>query len=141
MFFWGAQRVEEDTRTIISRVIKSAGRWQIITTVFLAIAAWVLAGKHAAASALVGGASVMAGGYAGMATVRRHSHPTPGMILVALLKAEVIRVAVIAALLLAAFKLYKGLVPLALIGGLTVAVLISGAVLRTLGNENKQSGF
>lgn len=89
----------------------------------------------------MGGASVLAGGYAGVATVRKDSNPTPSNIVVALLKAEVVRVTVIAALLLAAFKLYKGLVPLALIGGLAAAVLISGAGLQTLGNVNKQSGF
>ena len=61
----------------------------------------------------------------------------PGAILIALLKAEAVRVIVIVLLLLAAFKFYKGLVPLALIGGLTAAALISGAGLRTLGNVNK----
>lgn len=129
--------MKEDTRITISRAFRSAARWQIIMTVFLASAVWLLVGVHAAASALLGGASVLAGGYAGVVTVRRHGNSTPSMVLVTLLKAEVVRVTVITLLLLAAFKLYKGLVPLALIGGLTVAVLISGAVLRTQGNENK----
>ena len=79
----------------------------------------------------------MVGGYAGVVTIRSRSRAAPGGILIALLKAEAVKIAVIALLLLAAFKFYKGLVPLALIGGLTAAVLISGAGLRTLGNENK----
>jgi len=127
----------EDTKTIISRAFKSAARWQIITTILLAATAWVLVGMHAAVSVIVGGASVLMGGYIAVATIRSRSNPAPGMILIALLKAEVVRIAVIALLLLATFKFYMGLVPLALIGGLTAAVLISGAGLRTLGNENK----
>jgi len=127
----------EDTKTTISRAFKDAARWQIITTMFLALAAWVLVGMHAAVSVFVGGASVLMGGYIAVATIRSRSNPAPGMILIALLKAEVVRIAVIALLLLATFKFYMGLVPLALIGGLTAAVLISGAGLRTLGNENK----
>ena len=48
------------------------------------------------------------------------------------------RAAVIALLLLAIFKLYRGLVPLALIGGLACAALISGAALRALDEENNR---
>lgn len=132
----GAQRVD-DTKTTISRAFKGAARWQIITTIFLALIAGMLADAHAAASVFVGGASVLLGGYAGVATMRSQNNPTPGVILIALLKAEAVKIIVIALLLLAAFKFYKGLVPLALVGGLAAAVLISGIGLRTLGNEIK----
>lgn len=127
----------EDTKTTISRAFKDAARWQIITTMFLALTAWVLVSMHAAASVFVGGASVLVGGYVGVATIRSRTNSVPGLILITLLKAEVVRILVISMLLLAAFKFYKGLVPLALIGGLAAAVLISGAGLRTLGNVNK----
>jgi ATP synthase protein I len=40
--------------------------------------------------------------------------------------------------LLAIFRLYQGLVPLALIGGLACAALISGAALRALDEENNR---
>lgn len=127
----------EDTRTTISRAFKSAARWQLISTLVLTLAALILAGNHAAVSVFMGGLAALVGGYAGVVTTRSHGNPTPGSILFALLKAEAIKVAAIALLLLLAFKLYKGLVPLALISGLAAAVLISGAGLRTLGNENK----
>lgn len=126
----------EDTRTTISRAFRSAARWQIISTLALAFAALILAGVHAAASVFMGGAAALIGGYAGVVTTRNRG-TTPGGILIALLKAEAIKVAATALILLLAFKLYKGLVPLALISGLAAAVLISGAGLRTLGNENK----
>lgn len=127
----------EDTKTTISRAYKSAARWQIITTTSLSLAVLVFASWHTAMSMLLGGISVLVGGYAAVATARRGGGVDPGVILIALLKAELVRILVIALLLLAVFKFYKGLVPLALIGGLAVAVLISGAGLRTLGKEYK----
>ena len=127
----------EDTKTTISRAYRSAARWQIFSSLFIALATLVFLGQHAAMSVLLGGFTVLAGGYVAIAATRRSVHPTPGVILMALLKAELVRVIVIAMLLLAVFKFYKGLVPLALIGGLAASVLISGAGLRTLGNENK----
>jgi len=126
----------EDTRTTISRAFKSAARWQIISTLALVVVAFFLSGMHAAISALMGGAAALIGGYAGVVTTRNRG-TNPGSILIALLKAEAVKVAMIVLLLLMAFKLYQGLVPLALISGLAVAVLISGAGLRTLENENK----
>ncbi|MFZ2542318.1 MAG: ATP synthase subunit I [Gallionella sp.] len=120
----------------MSRAFKSAAHWQIISTLILAFAALILVGVHAAASAFMGGAVALIGCYAGVVTTRSRA-TSPGAILIALLRAEAIKVAMIALLLLLVFKLYKGLVPLALISGLAVAVLISGAGLRTLENENK----
>ena len=127
----------EDTKIIISRAVKSAARWQIITTAILALIAWMLLNTHAAFSVVLGGASAIIGGYAAIVTMRGGKNPSAGAILISLLKAELIRIIVIALVLLATFKYYKGLVPLALIGGLATAVLISGAGLRSLGNENK----
>ena len=103
----------------------------------LALVAWALVSMHAAASVFLGGSSALLGGYAGVATIRNRGNKTPGMILIVILKAEAVRIAVIMLVLLIAFKFYMELVPLALIGGLAAAVLISGAGLRTLGIENK----
>ena len=125
-----------DTKITISRAFKNAARWQIITTLFLALLFGVLWGIHAALSVFVGGASVLVGGYAGVSTIWLRTSNVPGAILIALLKAEIVRIIVISLLMLIAFKFYKELVPLALIGGLAAAVLISGAGLRTLGNNN-----
>lgn len=57
--------------------------------------------------------------------------------LIALLKAEATKVLVISAQLLAIFKIYAGLVPLALIGGLAISVLVAGAGLGVVG-KNEQ---
>lgn len=93
---------------------------------------------NAAISAIAGGASVIVGGFAGMMMARRPNGGTPGGVLFALLKAEVIRVLVIAMLLLVAFRYYRGLVSWSLIGGLAGAVLLSGAGLRAVNNENDE---
>lgn len=80
----------------------------------------------------------MLGGYAGMLMARRPNGGTPGGVLISLLKAEIIKVLVIAMLLLVTFKYYQGLVPLSLIGGLAGSALASGAGLRAVNNENDE---
>ena len=135
--FLSAHRVE-DTKIIISRAVKSAARWQIITTTTLALVAWMLLNTQAAISTALGGLSAVVGGYAAIITMRSGLNPSAGAILISLLKAELVRIMVIALILLVTFRYYMELVPLALIGGLATAVLISGAGLRTLGNENNK---
>ena len=120
--------------TPLQQTFLKAARWQIVVTVLIAVAAWVLANVHVALSILAGGLAVVLGGFAGMALARRQS-ASAGSALLTLLKAEAIKIVVIALVLLAIFKFYEQLVPLALIGGLACAALISGAALRTLDQE------
>ena len=82
----------------------------------------------------------MVGGYAGMMMAQRPNNGAPGAVLITLLKAEAIKVLVIAMLLLITFKYYQGLVPLSLIGGLAGSALASGAGLRAVNNENDEVG-
>ena len=128
--------MDKVTNTKISRAFSKAARWQIIMTVLISGVSLLAAGMNAAISAIAGGASVIVGGFAGMMMARRPNGGTPGGILFSLLKAEVIRVLVIATLLLVAFGYYRGLVSCALIGGLAGAVLLSGAGLRAVNNEH-----
>jgi ATP synthase protein I len=116
----------------ISQVFAKAVRWQLMATALVAIVAFMLAGLHGALSAAGGGSAVMLGGYVGMVVTRGRQAVTPGAALLGVLKAEGVRIAVVALVLLVIFKLYEGLVPLALIGGLACAALISGAALRAL---------
>jgi ATP synthase protein I len=122
--------------TTISRAYNKAVRWQIIITVLISGVSLLLAGVNAAISATAGGASVIAGGYAGVLIAQSPSGSAAGTILITLLKAEVVKILVIAILLLITFKYYQGLVPLALIGGLAGSALASGAGLRTVNNMN-----
>lgn len=130
--------MDKVTNTTISRAFSKAVRWQIIITVLISGVSLLVAGVDAAYSAFAGGASVMLGGYAGMLMARRPNGGTPGGVLISLLKAEIIKVLVIAMLLLVTFKYYQGLVPLSLIGGLAGSALASGAGLRAVNNENDE---
>ena len=126
------------TNTKISRSFSQAARWQIIVTVLISGVSLLVAGVNAAISAFSGGASVIIGGYAAMMMAARPNSGTAGAVLISLLKAEVVKVLVIAMLLLATFKYYQGLVPLSLIGGLAGSALASGAGLRAVNNENDE---
>ncbi|GBG13760.1 ATP synthase protein I [Novimethylophilus kurashikiensis] len=121
-----------DNVTSIATAFDKALRRQLIVTLVLSILAYFAAGMNAATSVLGGAAAAILGGYAGMKVAEGGKASTPGGALMVLLKAEAVKLGVIAVLLFAVFKFYKGLVPLALIGGLACAALISGAALRTL---------
>lgn len=123
--------------TTISRVFSKAVRWQIIITLIITCVSLLVADVSAAVSALVGGASVILGSFAGMLVAQNNSRSSGG-VLVSLLIAEAVKVLLIALLLLIAFKYYQSLVPLALIGGLAGSALASGAGLRTMNNENNK---
>lgn len=120
--------------TTINHAFGKAVRWQAILTVIIAILAYVFAGLHASLSVVAGGSAVILGGCAAMALMRKRP-ATAGSALLSLLKAEAVKIFVIALVLLVIFKFYEELVPLALIGGLACAALISGAALRTLDQE------
>lgn len=124
------------SNTSISRAYSKAARWQIIITVLISGVSLLFAGINAAISAFAGGASVVIGGYAGMLIAQSPKGSAAGTVLITLLKAEVVKILMIAILLLITFKYFQGLVPLALIGGLAGAALASGAGLRTVNNEN-----
>jgi len=128
--------MERVSNTTISRAFSKAARWQIIITVLITGVSLLVAGVNAAISAFAGGASAIVGGYAGMLIAQSPRGSAAGTVLITLLKAEVVKILMIAILLLITFKYYQGLVPLALIGGLAGSALASGAGLRTVNNEN-----
>ncbi|OFZ69116.1 MAG: hypothetical protein A2V79_10465 [Betaproteobacteria bacterium RBG_16_56_24] len=130
--------MDKVTNTKISRAFSKAARWQIFITVLISGISLSVAGMNAAISAIAGGGAVIVGGFAGMMMARRPNGGTPGAILFSLLKAEAIKVIVIAMLLLVTFKYYRGLVSLPLIGGLAGSALTSGAGLRAVNNENDE---
>ena len=130
--------MDEAANKNISRAVSKAARWQIIVTVVVSVASLLLAGLNAALSAIAGGASVIVGSYAGVLATRGRAGTSPGGVLITLLKAEAIKVLVTAALLLLAFKLYRGMVPLSLIGGLAAAALVSGMGLQAVNDENNK---
>jgi ATP synthase protein I len=127
--------MDKVTNANISRAFSKAARWQFTITVIISCVSLLFSGINAAISAFAGGASVLVGGYAGLMMARRPSIAAPSAILITLLKAEAVKLLIIALLLLAIFKYYQGLVPLSLIGGLAGSALASGAGLRAVNNK------
>ena len=127
----------DDTKKTIKLAFKKAARWQIIVTLVFSVIYLLVSSVNAAISTLLGGLVAMTGGYAGVLMAGMQNDQTAGSVLITLLKAEATKILVICLLLLAIFKLYNGLVPMALIGGLAAAVLVAGAGLGAVGNNKK----
>ena len=115
------------TVSIFSKML----RLQLIATAVVAIASLLISGLHAGSSALIGGAVVIVGAFLGSKIVQRTKQDATA-VLINLLKAEAVKVLVIFVLLLVVFKVYKQLVPFALIVGLAAAALVSGAAMSKL---------
>lgn len=127
----------DETKITINQAYKKAARWQIIVTLTFCIVYLLFSSLNAAISCLLGGLVALTGGYAGVLMTRRRVAQSAGSVLIALLKAEATKVMVICLQLLVIFKLYNGLVPLALIGGLAASVLVAGAGLGVVGTNKK----
>lgn len=105
-------------------------RWQVMATAAVTIIALVVSGSHAAVSALLGGVSVVVGAwFASRIAEKGRLKTDPTAVLLNLLKAEAVKILIIAIILFVVFKLYQALVPFALIAGLAGAALFSGAAL------------
>lgn len=105
-------------------------RWQAMATAAVTIIALVVGGSHAAVSALLGGVSVVVGAwFASRIAEKGRLKTDPTAVLLNLLKAEAVKILIIAIILFVVFKLYQALVPFALIAGLAGAALFSGAAL------------
>ena len=114
-----------------NKVFKKMLQWQLIATLIVAVMAAIISGHHAGFSALVGGVSVVIGAYFASKIAQRSSKEA-ATVLVNLLKAEAVKIVIIVVLLFIAFKVYKQLVPFALIAGLAAAALFSGAAMSKL---------
>jgi ATP synthase protein I len=118
-----------NTSDVFSKMLKI----QLVATLAVALVALFISGLNASVSAMLGGASVLIGASAASAIAKRGEKNTEASaILINLLKAEAVKILVIIVLLVIIFKLYKQLVPFALIAGLAAAALFSGAALSKL---------
>jgi ATP synthase protein I len=109
---------------------------QLIVTLAVIIASCMLGGTNAGVSAMAGGGAVIFGSLAAF-WVMREMRQDAGSVIVKLLKAEAVKVVVIFMTLLLVFKVYAGLVPLALISGLGAAALLSGAAIFSIKEKSE----
>lgn len=120
------------TSSIFSKMLRS----QIIATLVVAGIASVISGLFAGISALAGGMCVVIGALVASKIAQRSDRKTDASaILINLLKAEAVKILVIVVLLFITFKVYKQLVPFALIAGLAAAALFSGAAISKLDDD------
>ena len=128
-----------------AQVYKQMLKWQLIATVSVAVIVSVVAQsiglpspEHAGISALAGGMSAVLGGIAGAWIAKSGDKKNDaGAILITMLKAEAVKILVIALLLFLTFKLYnEHLVPIALILGLAASAILSGAAFMGLDKKD-----
>ncbi|MFM9835821.1 MAG: ATP synthase subunit I [Methylophilaceae bacterium] len=113
-----------DQNNVFSKML----RWQLIATMVVAVLALVVSGLHASVSAIAGGFSVVVAAFVASKVAQRNLKEASA-ILINMLKAEAIKILLIVILLFVIFKVYKQLVPMALIAGLAAAALFSGAAM------------
>lgn len=124
--------MKENTTT--AAVFSKMLRLQLIATATVAIASLAISGLHAGISALLGGAAVIIAAFIASKIAQRKSVEAAA-VLVNLLKAEAVKVFIIIVMLFVTFKVYKQLVPFALIIGLAAAALVSGAAMSKLDKD------
>ena len=112
------------SRRVLCKPIRVVIRWQILATAVLTLLAGVLAGAHGALSAALGGAvSVSAGLASGMVATTGRSQSAGG-VLVTALKAEGVKLGMIAFLLGLVLAVYAEVVVLAFLGSFMATALI-----------------
>lgn len=108
-------------------------RLQLLATAAVAAIALTLSGMNAGLSAVAGGLSVILAAFiASKVAISKHKDAVS--VLGSMLKAELIKIALIILFLFIIIKGFKELVPWALIIGLATAAIISGAAM---GKRNK----
>mgnify|MGYP001951584320 CR=1 FL=1 len=107
-----------------SRPMRAALAWQLLATAFGAAIAGPIGGTHAAASAALGGAVVVIANIAYACTVSLSAPRTVGATIQTMLRAEAVKVALIALGLSLVFSNYREVVALPLIVTMIVAVLL-----------------
>lgn len=106
-------------------------RWQLAATVVMALLGGIVAGQHGAISVLLGGAVVSAAAGVSMlvASLGARASGSPGGALLAVLRAEAVKIAVMVALLWLVLSSYKDVVVVGFIGSFIVSVGILGLAI------------
>lgn len=108
----------------LSRPIRTVLRWQLIATFALTIVAGLLAGRHGALSAALGGAVSLCAGWVSAAVASMGRAQSAGGILVGALRAEGIKIGLIVVLLWLVLATYGEVVAVAFFGSFFATVLI-----------------
>jgi ATP synthase protein I len=108
----------------LSKPVMTVLRWQLAATAALALAAGLLAGMHGAFSAIAGGLVSITAGLAAAFVASRGDAKSAGGVLVGALRAEGVKIGLIAMLLWLVLQTYPEVVVIAFIASFVVTVLI-----------------
>ena len=108
----------------LRRPVRTVLRWQLAVTVVLTIAGGILAGVDGALSAALGGAVSMGAGWMSARVATAGKADSAGSVLLTALKAEGVKLGVIAILLGLVLTAYSAVVVPAFLGSFMVTVLI-----------------
>jgi ATP synthase protein I len=108
----------------LSRPVTTVLRWQLAATAALALVAGWLSGMHGAVSAVAGGLVSIAAGIAAAFVASRGDAKSAGGLVVWALRAEGVKIGLIAILLWLVLKTYTEVVVIAFIASFIVTVLI-----------------
>jgi ATP synthase protein I len=111
-------------RLLRIRPIRTVLRWQVIATIALTAIAWLATGKHGAASAALGGLVAIAAAVVFAAVASLGGAANAGTALLAVLRAEAVKVGLIVVALWLVLTTYKDVAVVWLIGSFLVTVLI-----------------
>ena len=108
----------------LSKPVLTVLRWQLAATAALALISGGLAGVHGALSAVAGGLVSITSGVAAAFVASRGDTKSAGGVLVGALRAEGVKIALIAFLLWLVLAAYDDVVAPALLGSFVVTLLI-----------------
>lgn len=111
-------------RLLRSRPIRVALGWQGVAALALAAIAWAAVGPHAGWSALLGALVGIVAVVVSAAVGSIGGTGSPGLALLAVLRAEAVKIALIVALLWLVLKIYKDASVVWFIGSFLVSILI-----------------
>ncbi|MEO8145971.1 MAG: ATP synthase subunit I [Betaproteobacteria bacterium] len=109
---------------VLSKPIRTVLRWQVLATVALVLLTGALAGGHGALSAAFGGAISVSAGWASAMVATTGRADSAGGVLVTVLKAEGVKLGLIACLLGLVFAIYTEVVVPAFLGSFVATALI-----------------
>jgi ATP synthase protein I len=109
---------------VLRRPIRTVLRWQLIATAALTLAGGLLAGVDGALSAALGGAVSAVAGWASAVVASKEKGRSAGDVLIGALRAEAVKIGLIAILLWLVLATYDSVVAPALFGSFVVTVLI-----------------
>jgi ATP synthase protein I len=108
----------------LRRPIRIVLRWQLIATAALTLAGGLLAGVDGALSAALGGVVSMVAGWASAVVASKGKGRSAGDVLINALRAEAVKISLIAFLLWMVLATYDNVVAPALLGSFVITVLI-----------------